>query len=82
MKSGELRAMTEDELVARERNLRSTCMETRFGIQSGQVDNVNQLRNAKREIARIRTILRERQLGLAVGAAAGSAPAAEEGATS
>lgn len=60
MKIGELRAMSSEELVAREAELRRTAQDYRFKMQSGQLDNTNALRNTTREIARIRTLLRER----------------------
>lgn len=64
MKIGELRAMTDQELSVREGELRQQLQALRFTAQSGQLDNVNRLRDTRREIARIRTLLRERALGI------------------
>lgn len=63
MKIGELRALTDEELLAREADLRRQAQEHRFSLQSGQLENTNQLRGARREIARILTLLRERKAG-------------------
>ena len=62
--AAELRELTGDELVA---NLR-------FQMATGQLDNNRRLRTIRHEIARIYTVMRERELGLAV------APETNEGA--
>ncbi|GAA3174442.1 hypothetical protein GCM10020255_064890 [Rhodococcus baikonurensis] len=42
-------------------------------MATGQMDNNRRLRTVRHEIARIYTVLRERELGLAVGPDAGDA---------
>lgn len=57
-----LREMTDEELQQRERELKRQLFNVRFAVSTGQQDNTALLSQTKREIARVKTILRERQL--------------------
>lgn len=65
--SGELRELTEDELTDRLRESKEELFNLRFQMATGQLDNNRRLRTVRREIARIYTVLRERELGLTSG---------------
>ena len=70
--AGELRELTEDELTDKLRESKEELFNLRFQLATGQLDNNRRLRTVRREIARIYTVLNERELGLA------SVPAGEE----
>ncbi|TBV78303.1 50S ribosomal protein L29, partial [Lysinibacillus sp. OL1] len=65
--AAELRELSEDELVTRLRESKEELFNLRFQMATGQMDNNRRLRTVRHEIARIYTVLRERELGLAVG---------------
>ncbi len=60
MKIKEIRESTKDELAARERELRNELFHLRIQQQSGQIENPSQIRSARREVARIKTVLNEK----------------------
>lgn len=65
--AGELRELNEDELVDRLRESKEELFNLRFQMATGQLDNNRRLRTVRHEIARVYTVLRERELGLATG---------------
>jgi large subunit ribosomal protein L29 len=65
--AGELRELTGDELTERLRESKEELFNLRFQMATGQLNNNRRLRTVRREIARIYTVLRERELGLASG---------------
>ncbi|GAB6064390.1 50S ribosomal protein L29 [Deferrisoma palaeochoriense] len=67
MSAKELRELTDAELEARERELRQELFNLRFQHALRQLENTARIRQAKREIARILTVLRERRGALASG---------------
>ncbi|NGP06065.1 50S ribosomal protein L29 [Rhodococcus sp. 14C212] len=69
----ELRELTEEELVTKLRETKEELFNLRFQMATGQLDNNRRLRVVRNEIARIYTVLRERELGLASGPDAGDA---------
>ncbi len=72
--ASELRELTGEELVARAREAKAELFNLRFQMATGQLDNNRRLRTVRHDIARIYTVMRERELGLSVG------PAENEGA--
>ncbi len=62
MKPSKLRELTDEELAQRERDLVEQLFRPRFQHATGQLDNPMSIRNVRRDIARIKTILREREL--------------------
>lgn len=60
MKNKELRDKSEIDLHNRERELTEQLFKLRFQRATGSMENPMKVRNARREIARIKTILRER----------------------
>jgi large subunit ribosomal protein L29 len=65
--AGELRELTDEELTERIRESKEELFNLRFQTATGQLNNNRRLRTVRREIARIHTVLRERELGLASG---------------
>lgn len=64
LKPADLRKMTIEELRKKERELRKELMELRFFKSIGKLDNPARYRQLKRDIARILTIIREKELGI------------------
>jgi large subunit ribosomal protein L29 len=61
---GELRELSQEELVTRLREAKAELFNLRVQAATGQLDNHGRLQVIRREIARIYTIMRERELGL------------------
>ena len=62
MKASELRDLSNSELQTKLDELYEELMNLRFNLSIGQQKNTHRLTEVKRDIARIKTILRERQL--------------------
>jgi large subunit ribosomal protein L29 len=60
MKIKELRELSNDELIARRRELRKDAFNLRLQQQTGALEKPSVLRLNRREVARIETILTER----------------------
>ncbi|MBY8855316.1 MULTISPECIES: 50S ribosomal protein L29 [Nocardia] len=65
--AAELRDKDQDELVAALREAKEELFNLRFQMATGQMTNNRRLRVVRHEIARIYTVMRERELGLATG---------------
>ena len=79
MKPTEIREMDTEELHGRISELKEELFNLRFQLATGQLDNHRRMQTVKRDVARIRTILRERDFAAAetVAAEAVPEPAAE-----
>ena len=64
MKADELRNLTDTELKQRSREFKEELFNLRFQNATAQLDNPMRIREVKKIIARIKTILRERELGI------------------
>ncbi|SFP88108.1 50S ribosomal protein L29 [Caldicoprobacter faecalis] len=62
MKASKWREMTNEELKEKLNELKSELFNLRFQLATGQLENPMRIREVKRDIARIKTILREREL--------------------
>ncbi len=60
MKPTDLRHLSEGELTVKEKELSEELFNLRFQQATGQLDNVMRIPQVKRDIARVKTILRER----------------------
>jgi large subunit ribosomal protein L29 len=60
VKTNELRDKSVDELNTRERELREQLFKLRFQRATGRMENPMKIRDVRREIARIKTLLNER----------------------
>ncbi len=75
----ELREMDDDELETRLIEARQELFNLRFQHVTGQLDNYSRLGQVRKEIARVNTLLREREIAAAeAGETQEPAPEAEE----
>jgi len=65
--TGELRELTDEELTGKLRESKEELFNLRFQMATGQLANNRRLRVVRHEIARVYTVLRERELCLAAG---------------
>lgn len=63
MKAVELREMTLEELRLREEDLVEDLTRNRIQLSIKRLDNPLQVRNTRRELARVKTIIREKLAG-------------------
>jgi len=64
VKVDELRVLEEDELSGRLKSARRELYELRFKHAVGQLENSSQIAKVRHDIARIMTVLNERELGI------------------
>ena len=64
MKPNEIRALSDSELRAKIDEAKGELFRLRLQLATGQLDNPNKIREVRRRIARLKTILRERELGI------------------
>ena len=62
MKANEIRKMTSSDLENELVELKSELFKLRFQLATNGLDNPMKIKNTKRDIARIKTILKEREL--------------------
>ena len=62
--AAELRGLSRDELNTKVRELKEELFTLRFQSATGQLDNNKRLKTVRHDIARIYTVMRERELGL------------------
>jgi large subunit ribosomal protein L29 len=62
MKADKVREMGKDELRTKERELQEQLFRLRVQESIGQLDNAIKLREIRRDIARVKTVLREKQV--------------------
>jgi large subunit ribosomal protein L29 len=60
MKMKEIIEMSTDELLTKRRDLRQESLHLRLQQQSGQLEQPSRLRSARRDVARIETVLTQR----------------------
>jgi large subunit ribosomal protein L29 len=63
-RAAELRELADEDLVVRLREAKAELFNLRVQGATGQLDNNRRLQVVRRDIARIYTIMRERELGL------------------
>lgn len=66
MKANELFDMTNKELEVKLDSLKQELFNLRFKHATGQLENANQLNYIKKDIARVKTVLRQRELNISV----------------
>ena len=77
MELTKIRSLSDEELVNHERTSAEQLFRLRFQVSLGQNDGVKKLRQLRKEIAQIKTVARERQLGVR-GAVPDTTPAVEK----
>ncbi len=64
MKAKEIRQMSGKELDSRLLELKAELFNLRFQLATGQLDNPLRINAVRKDIARVKTIIRERELGI------------------
>jgi large subunit ribosomal protein L29 len=64
MELNKIRSLSDDELAAHEKTSAEQLFRLRFQVSMGQNDGVKKLRQLRKEIAQIKTVARERALGI------------------
>ncbi|HVE92774.1 MAG TPA: 50S ribosomal protein L29 [Actinomycetota bacterium] len=62
MKPMQVRDLATEELEDRLRELKEELFNLRFQLATGQLDNHRRMRIVKQDVARVRTVLREREI--------------------
>ena len=67
MKAEKIREMSAEELQGKGKELREQLFRLRFQKSIGQLDNAMKIRETRRDIARVESVLRQRASGPAAG---------------
>ena len=67
MKASEIRELSDNELQEKAQELKGELFNLRFQMATGQLENTTRLKEVRRSIARVKTIMRERELTAAAG---------------
>ncbi len=62
--AAELRRLAPEELLRRAQELRESLFNLRLGVRTGEVHETSKIQAARRELARILTLQREKALGI------------------
>jgi large subunit ribosomal protein L29 len=65
MKASEIRELSHEELMAKSRDLRGELFSAQVKRSTGQLENTARLRQLRRDIARVETVLREKRTATA-----------------
>jgi large subunit ribosomal protein L29 len=77
MKAAEIRILTTEEIQGRLDEAYQSLFRFRFDWASGQLEDNNRMRVVKRDIARLKTILREREIAAKIAATTAESREAE-----
>lgn len=64
MKAEEIRDLTDEELSRKLDDLKEELFNLRFQMATGQLDNPMRMKHVRKDIARVKTVMRERELKL------------------
>ncbi|HEX9711154.1 MAG TPA: 50S ribosomal protein L29 [Actinomycetota bacterium] len=70
MKAEELRGMADDELARKLAETKEELFNLRFQLVTGQLDNPMRIKQVRKDVARIMTVMRQRELAVLEGATA------------
>ena len=62
MKADELKDLSDEDLKGKVNELKESIFRMRFKISLGNTDVVKQLRESRKDLARVKTLIREREL--------------------
>src|ERR1700761_6163848 len=71
-----LRNLTDAELQHQQQELNDQLFRLKFQLKMGQTESLNKIRGLRKDVARVHTVMREKELGITV-ASHGSAASAE-----
>jgi large subunit ribosomal protein L29 len=74
MDAEKLRNLTDAELQHQQRELNDQLFRLKFQLKMGQTESLNKIRGLRKDVARVHTIMREKQLKIAHPAHAAAAP--------
>jgi large subunit ribosomal protein L29 len=77
MDAEKLRNLTDAELEHQQRELNDQLFRLKFQLKMGQTESLNKIRGLRKDVARVHTVIREKQLGIERKAGAAAAVAAE-----
>lgn len=80
MDAEKIRNLTDPELQHQQRELNDQLFRLKFQLRMGQTESLKKIRGLRKDVARVKTILRQRELGISgpVAAAPDTATAAAE----
>ena len=85
MKAEKIRNLTDVELRHQERDLADQLFKLKFQMNMGQTESLKKIRELKKDIARVQTVIRQKQIasgnGTAVVAPSAPAPAKKKAAS-
>jgi large subunit ribosomal protein L29 len=64
MKANDIRNLTSAEIEQQISGFKEELFNLRFQLATGQLDNPTRIRDVRKQIARAKTVLRERELGI------------------
>ncbi|HLR09165.1 MAG TPA: 50S ribosomal protein L29 [Bacillota bacterium] len=64
MKAEEIRDLTTAEIEQKIQSLKEELFNLRFQLATGQLENTARIREVRKSIARMKTIIRQRELGI------------------
>ena len=64
MRGKELRELNDQELVKKMNDAKDELFRLRFQLATGQLDNAMRIKEVRRNIARVKTVIREREIGI------------------
>ena len=76
MDAEKLRNLTDAELQHQQRELNDQLFRMKFQLKMGQTESLTKIRGLRKDVARIHTVMREKQLGIVRHAGKAAAPAA------
>src|SRR5438132_1218797 len=63
MDAEKLRNLTDAELLHQQRELNDQLFRLKFQLKMGQTESLNKIRGLRKDVARIHTVMREKQMG-------------------
>ncbi|MBI2914520.1 MAG: 50S ribosomal protein L29 [Firmicutes bacterium] len=67
MKANQVADLGDDEIRQKLADLKQEYFNLRFQLAVGQLDNPMRIRQVRKDIARVKTVMRERELGIRPG---------------
>ncbi|GEL78060.1 50S ribosomal protein L29 [Tenuibacillus multivorans] len=64
MKANEIRELTTAEIEQNIKSLKEELFNLRFQLATGQLENTVRIREVRKSIARMKTVIREREVGI------------------